>query len=244
LRAGRPRLSPQLAADPRLPVWISRAAVCLVAGVVVALLLDWRAGLTVAVLIAVGDTLLRSRTTAAIPAAVRVTRAQRQTARRLAVLRPAGYLALNARAIPGTSSVIDHLVVGPSGIFAIDSELWDRRLPVRIADRMLYHGPVNQRDRLAHARWEAAQAANLIGAELGQPVRVRPVMVIYGPNITWTVTALSGVDVLGGGSVGLYFRRQSRLARGRRLDAGQVEAAFAAAARTLPPVQPGAGPSR
>ena len=36
-------------------------------------------------------------------------------------------------AIPGTNSIIDHLVIGPGGVFAVDSERWDRRLPVRAA---------------------------------------------------------------------------------------------------------------
>ena len=63
--------------------------------------------------------------------AVQVTTAQRRTRRRLFLLRPAGYVALHRRAIPGSDSVIDHLVIGPGGVFALDSERWDRRLPVR-----------------------------------------------------------------------------------------------------------------
>jgi Nuclease-related domain len=240
-RRYRVRLSSALAADPRLPIWISRAGLSLAAAVIFGLWLGWRIGLTIAVLVAAGDTLLRSRTTAAIPAAVRVTKAQRQTARRLAVLKPAGYLALNARCIPGTKSVIDHLVVGPAGIFAIDSEMWDRRLPVRVADQMLYHGPVNQRERLRHARWEANQAASLLGAELGRPVPVRPVMVIYGPKISWTIATLAGVDVFAGGTTGTYFRRQSRDASRGQLDTAQVAAIYEAAAKVLPPLAPRSG---
>ena len=68
------------------------AAVGTVAGV----LLDWRFGLTAAVVLAILDTVHRSRTTAVIPAAVRVTSAQRRTRRRLRRLRRAGYRTLHA----------------------------------------------------------------------------------------------------------------------------------------------------
>jgi hypothetical protein len=199
---------------------------------------------TIAAVIAIGDTLLRARTATVIPAAIRVTRAQRQTTRRLAVLRTIGYHTLHARAIPGTDSVIDNLVVGPPGVFALDAELWDRRLPVRIAGQMLYHGPAIQRDRLEHARWEAQQAANLISLEMGRPVMVRPAMVIYGPNVPWKYVPIASVDVFGGGWIAPYFRHQAKISSGRHLSADQIAKLFAAAGRALPPVaSPHAGRS-
>ena len=101
------------AADPRMPIWIRRAVLAAAAGIVVAIFLDWRAGLTAAAIVAILDTIHRSRTTAVIPAAVRVTSAQRRTRRRLLLARRSGYLTLNGRAIPGTNCIIDHLIVGP-----------------------------------------------------------------------------------------------------------------------------------
>ena len=154
-----------LAADPRLPIWIRRAIVALAVGLLVTLWQGWRLGLTAAAMVAIVDTVYHSKTMALIPAAARVSSAQRRTRRRLYLLRPFGYMAMHARAIPGTDSVIDHLVVGPGGVYALDSERWDRRLPVgpwraaSAAGALLYHGPFSQKDRLAHARWEAAQAA-------------------------------------------------------------------------------------
>ena len=71
------------AADPRMPIWIRRAVLAAAAGIVVGILLDWRVGLTAAAVVAILDTVHRSRTTAVIPAAVRVTSAQRRTRRRL-----------------------------------------------------------------------------------------------------------------------------------------------------------------
>jgi hypothetical protein len=223
-----------LAGDPRLPIWIVRAVLALAAGIGVTFWLGWRFGLTAAALVAIADTVYRSRTTSVIPAAVRVTSAQRRTQRRLLLLRAAGYVALNRRAIPGSDSVIDHLVIGPGGVFAVDSERWDRRLPVRSSGEVLYHGPYSQRDRLKHARWEATQAAERLSEALGETVSVRPAMAIYGPTVPWIVATLDGVDVFGGKRVRKYFRRQARTSRGGRLDSGQIEDIHVAAALALP----------
>jgi len=224
------------AADPRVPVWIRRAVIAVVLGVAVGWWLNWRVGLTVAALIAIVDTVYQSKTMSVIPASARVIAAQRRTQRRLATLRPSGFLALNARAIPGSPSVIDHLVIGPCGVYAVDSEYWDRRLSVRAsAANVLYHGPANKKERLVHARWEATQAARLVGAALQQEIKVRPVMVIYGPKIPWAVARMRGVDVLSGAGIRKYFRRQVRACRSR-LSSGQISRIYEVAAKVLPPV--------
>ncbi len=170
-----------------------------------------------------------------------MTSAQRTTARRLKVLRAAGYLALNARTIPDTGSVIDHLVIGPGGIFTIDSQKMDKRLPIRAIDGKLFHGPINQVEKLDHARYEAERAAALIAAELGYKVRVRPTMIIYGPKLSWVIMRLKGVDVFDGGHVGAYFRKQSKATAGKQLDTAQIAMVFGAAAHALPPLN---GPAR
>jgi hypothetical protein len=226
----------RLAADPRVPIWIGRAVASVVAGSVAAIWLGWRLGVTVGVLVAIADVIYRSRTTAVIPAAARVTSAQRRSRRRLAVLRMSGYVTLNARSIPGTEHVIDHLVIGPAGVYAVDSERWDRRLPVRTTTGdQIYHGPFSQRHRLEHARWEAAQASRLLTAAAKFAVDVRPAMAVYGPTIPWTVIGLLGVDVLSGRRLRKYLRRQARARRAERLDARQISLIAGAAGRALPP---------
>jgi hypothetical protein len=173
-----------LAADPRLPIWIRRAIIALAVGLLFTLWKGWRLGLTAAAVYAIVDTIYHSKTMALIPAAARVSSAQRKTRRRLYQLRPFGYMSIHARRIPGTDSVIDHLVVGPGGVYAVDSERWDRRLPVRTvasdsaAGPLLYHGPFTQKDRLAHARWEAEKAARLLSEDLGEEITVGAAMVI------------------------------------------------------------------
>ncbi len=233
VRVPRPILG-GLASDPRLPIWVLRVVLAAAAAIGFTVWLGWRLGLTAAAVIVIADIVYRSRTTSVIPAEVRVTYAQRRTARRLMGLRRKGYLSLHRRAIPGSDSVIDHLVVGPGGVFAIDSELWDRRLPIRSVRSVLYHGPYSQRNRLAHARWEAAQASALLSEDLGRDIRVRPAMVIYGPTVPWHIATLDGVDVFGGGWVRKYFSRQTKNSRGSRLDAEEIKEIHDAGARALP----------
>jgi hypothetical protein len=223
------------AADPRMPIWIRRAVIAAAIGVVVGILVDWRLGLTAAAIVAILDTVHRSRTTAIIPAAVRVTSAQRRTRRRLLWARRSGYLTLNARAIPGTNCIIDHLIVGPAGVFAVDSERWDRRLPLRATQGgHLYHGPYTQTSRLKHAQLEAGLAGRLISEGLGRKQRIRPAMVIYGPTVPWTVARISGVDVFSGRRLRKYLRAQSRARREQRLTHEEIEQILSAAETALP----------
>jgi len=231
----RPALS-GLAHDPRMPIWVRRFVLAAAGGIVVGIMVDWRLGLTTAVVLAILDTIHRSRTTAVIPAAVRVTSAQRRTRRRLRWLAGAGYRALHARTVPGSNCVIDHLVIGPAGVFAVDSERWDRRLPVRAAQgEQLFHGPYSQTGRLRHAQLEAAHAARLISAGLDRDLRVRPAMVIYGPRVPWAVARISGVDVFSGRRLRRYLRAQAKATRSRRLTDAEIERVHAAAALALPP---------
>ena len=232
----RPLINPRLTSDPRLRIWLIRIGVCLIAFAAVTMWKNWRYGLTAVVIVAAIDTLFRSRTTGITPTAVRVTAAQKATARRLKVLQAAGYMTLNTRKLPGTKSVVDHVVVGPSGIFTLDSQRFDTRLPLRAKGGVLYHGPVSQDAKFEHAKYEADKVAELIGAELGQRVRVRPVMVVYGPSIPWIIMRIKGVDTLDGSHVGAYFRRQSKATIGHHLDNAQVALVFSAAAHALPPL--------
>jgi Nuclease-related domain len=219
-----------------MPIWIIRTLAAVAVGATLLIWQSWRLGLTAAIIVVIADIVYRSRTTAVIPAAARATSAQRRSRRRLATLRSAGYVTLNGRAIPGTDQVIDHLVIGPAGVFALDSERWDRRLPVRTSSGgRLYHGPFSQDDRLGHAQWEAAQAARLMSAAHGREVSVQPSMAIYGPTVPWTVASLSGVDVFTGRRLRKYFRRKSKRNQVARLDQVQIGQLHEAAAKALPP---------
>jgi hypothetical protein len=84
---------------------------------------------------------------------------------------------------------------------------------------------------------EAKHAAKLIAAELGLRVRVRPVMVLYGPSISWMIMKVKGVDVFDGSRVGMYLRRETKAVGKHRLSTSQIAMVLAAAARALPPME-------
>jgi hypothetical protein len=214
-----------LRANPRMRGWQRRVIIAVIAGVVFGILLhDWRWGLTIAVVAAIADTIIGSRTVFKGPAGVRLTGAQKRTLRQLSSLERRGYRAMHILPIPDSDEQIDHLVIGPAGVFAIDSEAWDKRMPVRTSNhRQLWHGPRSMQDRLEHAHWEADQAAALLSSAMGSPVTVRAAMAVYGPKIPWDVAEIRDVDVFSGPRLRVYLRRRARQRDAHPLSKSEVE---------------------
>ncbi|WP_327047149.1 NERD domain-containing protein [Microbispora sp. NBC_01189] len=217
--------------DPRYGHLRRRALVAVAAGLVFGVLLGgWRIGLTAAILAWAADSVYRARTMSTVPAWRRASAAERRTEAQLKKLERNGYLTLHARAIPGSEAQIDHLVVGPTGVYAVDSEKWDKRLPVRVqTHRKLFHGPFNRKPRLDEARWEAAQASDLISKALGREITVVPSLAIYGPAIPWRILNIRDVDVFSGGLVRKWITK-----RERSLTTAEIDAIYRAAERVLP----------
>jgi Nuclease-related domain len=221
--------------DPRSPWVIRHAALAACVGATLAFLVAWQLGLAAAVLAATADFLYRPRTSPVVPASARALSAQRRTRRRLNRLTSAGYLSLHARRLPDTGTVVDHLLVGPAGMYLIVSERWDRRLPVRTGQEgQLFHGPFDQSGRIEYGRRVTAQASMLISRALGQPITIRPVMVIHGPAVSWAVARINGVDVLGGRGLRRYVRHERAANRGRWLNEAQIVYLHALASQVLP----------
>ena len=229
-----------LARDPRMRVWQWRIVVAVLILVALGILVSWEFGLTLAVIAVIADTIYRSRRAYGGAGKGRMTGAQRRTRRQLAKLARAGYLAMNGNLIPESEEQIDHLVVGPAGVFAIDSEAWDKHLIVRTRNaRQLWHGPFSMKDRLEHARWESERAADLLSGEMGKPVAVRPAMAVYGPKIPWDVATIREVDVFSGPRLGKYLRRRARNADVRTLTNDEIERIYAAANKAFPHLSSG-----
>jgi hypothetical protein len=228
-----------LPSDPQARAWIRRAIIAVVLGVLFAILVDLPVGVVVAVLSVIADVVRVSRTESSIEAWRKPSVAERKTERQLRRLEKAGYRTLHARAVPrdeeGVSDgQIDHLVIGPTGVYAVDSEKWDRRLPVRaMSHRKLFLGPFNKKERLDEARWESEQASKLISEELGYEVPVQPSLAIYGPAISWKVLMVRQVDVYSGGRARNYLRRRPKI-----LASVDIDRIYSAAERVLPPKYP------
>jgi hypothetical protein len=225
--------------DVRLRIWQWRAVIMIVVGVVFTIIVSWPVGLTLAILAGIIDTIYRSRTAGDLATGGSQASAQRRTRRQLARMRRAGYLTLDARPIPNSREVIDHLVVGPTGVYAIDSEKWHRRLPIRTFNgKQLWLGPEDKKPRLAHARWEAQQASDLLSGALGADVVVRPAMAVYGPRIPWHIATIRDVDVFSGPELRQYLKNRARTKGVPRLSREQVQRIYETAHSVLPDVAP------
>jgi hypothetical protein len=221
--------------DSRMRVWRRRIMITVIAGGIFSVIFNWRVGITIAILVAVADAVYRSRTMASMPNGVKITGAMRHTNRQLSRMRRAGYRTLHSRPIPNSPEWIDHLVIGPTGVYAIDSEKWDRRLPIRTRNaRQLWHGPESKKDRLEHAKWEAEQASTLLSGNLGREIHVRPAMAVYGPKVPWDILTIRDVDVFSGNRLRKYLRKRRKAVESTLTDQ-DIEKYYTAAEVVLPP---------
>lgn len=217
--------------QPRFQRLRDRAIIAVVAGVAMGFLAaDWRIGVTAGVFAAIAEVVYRSRSNSSVPAWRRTSVAERRTEAQLRRLERNGYRTLHARAIPGSEAQIDHLVVGPTGVYAVDSEKWDRRLPVRVQmGKKLYHGPFDMKARLTEAMWEAQQASELISKSFGREISVVPSLAIYGPPVPWKIMTIRGVDVYQGDRARKWITK-----RERALTDSEIDRIYEISAQVLP----------
>lgn len=235
---GEPRASVRdLPVDVQARFIKARIIIVLVIGVVSFIpLRNWALSITFMIIAWIVDVLRRQRTAVLYVNGGAHPGARKATSKQLRKMRRDGYFTLDARPIPNSQEVIDHLVIGPTGVYAIDSEKWDPKLPIRTWNgKKLYHGPQSQKDRLEHAAWEAAQATEILSGALGSEIRVRPALAIYGPKIPWNIATIRNVDVFTGPALGKYLKARGRLRDGViRLTPEEVRKIHDAAVRVLP----------
>jgi Nuclease-related domain len=218
--------------DLLLQRWRQRAAMGGIVAVALWLLIDFRVGVSAGVLVVIADTLWRARSNRAQASGPKLNPAMRRTERQLRGFERKGYQVLHSRSIPDTPNRIDHLIIGPTGVYVIDSEKWDRKLAVRsMSHRKLFHGPFDMHERLDEARFEARKASRLISAELGTKIKVQPSLAIYGPSVPWRVLNVRDVDVYSGGTARAYLRRRPKV-----LSPTEIERITRAALKVLPPM--------
>lgn len=190
---------------------------------------EWAVSATLGIIVMIAWTVYSSRRESEIPHWRKPSAAQRRTEVQLKVMKQLGYRVLHARAVPGGNGQIDHFIVGRRGAFAIDSESWDKRLPLRNKLEKLYHGRFSKNERIDEALEEAKRAEELISAELGRDIKVRASLAIYGPGMPWDSHRLRGVDIISGTKVRKWLRT------GRdRLTETEIEEIHQAAKKALP----------
>jgi Nuclease-related domain len=117
---------------------------------------------------------------------------ERRTARLLAPLERHGWAILHDLALPGSRANLDHLVIGPGGVFVIDSKQYRGRLQLDAAGK-LWHGRYPLAPTLGAVSWEADQAAQV----LPDPgVAVVPIVAVHGAQVPWGTVVTDGVPVV------------------------------------------------
>jgi hypothetical protein len=162
-----------------------------VAGGVLGSLLGPRLGLVLSVLAAVAAGWeLRFRPSPDAVAWRRGAAGERRTARRLAALERQGWAVLHDLAVPRSQANID-LVIGPGGVFVIDSKQYRGRLQLDPSWR-LWHGRYPLTAVLRAVSFEADRAAQV----LADPQVVVPVMAVHGARVPWGKVVMDGVPVV------------------------------------------------
>ncbi|MEX5257618.1 nuclease-related domain-containing protein [Kocuria arenosa] len=87
---------------------------------------------------------------------------------------------LHAVPVGAGVSDIDHVLIGPAGVFTLNTKNHAGR-DVWVGDRAILVGGHKQH-YLPHARHEAARAAKRLSAAVGEPVPVTPVLVLIEPG--------------------------------------------------------------
>jgi Nuclease-related domain len=116
---------------------------------------------------------------------------ERRTAGLLAPLERHGWAVLHDLAVPGSRANIDHLVIGPGGVFVIDSKQYRGRLQLDRSGR-LWHGRYPLAPVLRAVSFEADQAALV----LTDPDVVVPIVAVHGAQVPWGKVVTQGVPVV------------------------------------------------
>ncbi|WP_169987803.1 MULTISPECIES: nuclease-related domain-containing protein [unclassified Microbispora] len=145
-------------------------------------------------------------------------------------LRRHGYRVMDGRAVPGEAS-IDHLVIGPGGVWIVDNEAWSPdTLIARYGERLFFDEKFGT--SVAKGLISAAGSmAALLTKETGIEVSIAPVLAVHGGKIK----ARGGV-LHGEGLTVAYPRRVARWIRSQGsagFDEEQIELLARTAARIL-----------
>ncbi len=137
---------------------------------------------------------LRFRASAEASAWRQGARGERRTARRLRRLVRRGYVAFHDLAMPGSRANIDHLLIGPSGVFVIDSKQYSGRIQ-QTPDGHVWHNHYPMDEQLATVRAEAASVEAILG------VPVIPLLCVHGASVQWGGLAAQGVAIVPAGQL-------------------------------------------
>jgi hypothetical protein len=116
---------------------------------------------------------------------------EQRTARLLGPLERQGWVILHDLAVPGSPAHLDHLVIGPGGVFVVDSKQYRGRLQLDPSGQ-LWHGRYPLTAALRTVSFEADRAAQV----LADPQVVVPIVAVHGAKVPWGKVVTQGVPVV------------------------------------------------
>jgi hypothetical protein len=191
LSAYRRRRHEELAAWARSLAW--RAPLVAAAGLVgdvlttqAGLAQGGLVGLAVAALVAWR---LRFRVSEQARTWLRGAQGERHTARLLERLTRDGFVVFHDLAVPGSPANVDHLVIGPTGRFVIDSKQWSGTVH-QSADGLAWHNQYRLDRTLETVRWEAEMIGRLLDT------RITALLCVHGVHVHGGGLEAQGVAIV------------------------------------------------
>ncbi len=118
--------------------------------------------------------------------------------RRLNKLEEHGFHVLHDLQVPGSKANVDHLVIGPTGLFAVDAKNYTGGLT--FSEGTLWHGRFPLTEKLATTRWEAERVSRTLAVTVDESACcAQPVMCILGAELPRKKFEIDGVHVVSGG---------------------------------------------
>jgi Nuclease-related domain len=178
----RRRVAEHAAWARTLPLRIAATALAGLGGLLVAAVagLPLPAGLLATMVTAAGAWWrLRFRPSPEALAWQRGAAGERHVARLLEPLAKQGWGVQHDLRVPGSKANVDHVVIGPPGVFVIDTKNYRGRLRLS-QDGLLWHGRTFLAPTLSATRWEADKLQARIGAP---DIAVVPIVAVLGAMV-------------------------------------------------------------
>ncbi|MDX2377267.1 NERD domain-containing protein [Microbacterium sp. LRZ72] len=118
----------------------------------------------------------------------------------------AGWRVVHAIPVGSAGSDIDHVVVGPGGVFTLNTKYHEGQSVWVASKRVLVAG--QRTDHLRNARHEARRAAKLLTQAVHRPVEVRPIIAIVAARQVTFKERPTDVSVLRSAQLARWLHRQ------------------------------------
>jgi hypothetical protein len=97
--------------------------------------------------------------------------------------------------MPGSRANIDHIAIGPSGVWVIESKDYGGRLTVR-RDEIYVAG--RRRTQIIDQAIREAEAVEAVLVEAGMNAPVMPILCVHRADLPWRTPVIDGVSIVSG----------------------------------------------